>query len=132
MITLMDKGVYGPLHATIRLGRCKPGDSTCADELGSIWANFRNGASTEECEDHACPADHILMWPNLERVFTVSKHFVDESPLGERDVIWMLKMSFTQMATGHSTQSLSLTHISMTDRPLLKMYDYQDMLEMSY
>ncbi len=130
-ITFLFKVMYDSLYVAIQFGRCDSGSrsGTRSVDRASFWANFRGSTSTADCGggDHECPADHILTWPHLERKFMVVTHHVDGSPLGERDMRWILNMSFTQSPTG--TGPLTLSCISIEDHTLVKQDGYRDWVE---
>ncbi|KAI0752088.1 hypothetical protein C8Q74DRAFT_353739 [Fomes fomentarius] len=125
-ITFLYKAVYESLYVAIQFGRCESGSSS----RPSFWANFRGSTSTADCGDghHECSTDHILTWPNLEKKLVVVTHHIG-SPLGERDMKWILSMSFTQSPRATGTGPLSLSHMSIIDHTLLKKTGYRDFIE---
>lgn len=132
LITFPYHTAFDSLYMAVQFGRCDTRTQTSTgsvDSLASIWANFRRSTSTADCgdQDHECPTDHILSWPNLERTFVLLTHHIQGSPVGERDMKWMLKMSFSQTSVG--TGPLSLTHISIKHRILMKRLGYHDFTE---
>ncbi len=120
--------MFDVFNMAIQFGRCNSAMPGCTPDPGIFWANARGSTSTGKCGDnnHECPADHILTWPNLERVFALRTHHVEGSPFGERDVKWLLTVTFTRSAT---TRPLTLKEMVLLDRVLPKSIGYRDGLE---
>lgn len=86
-------------HIALQFGRCAANASAVSGggtELGAIWANMIRPQISADClsvieevdapkkhewhvnhnvtwlpQEHACPADHVLTWPGLERSFAL-------------------------------------------------------------
>ncbi len=127
-ITFLYDNGFDSLYVAVQFGCCDSGTRPGIDRA-SFWANIRGSTTTSDCGDgdHECPADHILTWPRFERKFVLVTHHVKGSFLGERDVKWILKMSFTQSPTG--TGPLTLTHISIDNHTLMENDGYRDWLD---
>ncbi len=97
-LTFRYEALYDSLYVAIQLGLCPPASETSLPEPGSFWANLRGSTSIAYRGDgcHECPADHILSWPGLERVFVMITHATEGSPFGERTMKWMARLAFTQ------------------------------------
>ena len=125
---------YGPLSVLVQFGRCNLGTVTrlrpinyyIKPHLGPVWVNIRARAGEEPVpidRCHDCPADHLPIWPDLQRRFTVET----PAPAGDagagggggrahthrrrrRIVRWAFWLSFTRspLAEMYTLQTVTL------------------------